>query len=246
MRIGNRYGHTKVSPGARGIIDELAEGRKIIKELNSLLSVQHNLIDCQPPEDSFYPQKLNYGINKANSSNLDMYFSIHFNNAYERYDGALGSEIWVYDRNSKLAIEKAAAILKNLENLGFKNRGIKYLVGSGRSLGELENTNCEAMIIEVCFVEATKDVEIYKRAGVKNVAKAIADAFENKINKNLKYGTVTADILNVRNGRSISHDIIGELKYGDKVRLCYLLNGWWSIDYGKGVGYISGDFIRLL
>ncbi|WP_454052470.1 hypothetical protein [Clostridium sp. Marseille-Q7071] len=39
---------------------------------------------------------------------------------HSRYDGALGSEIWVYDRNSKLAIEKATAILKILENLGLK------------------------------------------------------------------------------------------------------------------------------
>jgi len=143
MRIGNRHGHTNASPGTTGIIDEVTEARKIINQLNPLLRIKHTVIDCQPSDSTFYPEELNYGINKANSSKLDIYFSVHFNNAYSTYNGELGSEIWVYDRNSKLVIEKATAILKNLGNLGFKNRGIKYLVDSGRSLGELENTNCE-------------------------------------------------------------------------------------------------------
>ena len=36
------------------------------------------------------------------------------------------------------------------------------------------------MIIEVCFVEATKDVELYKKLGADKIGKAIAEGILNK------------------------------------------------------------------
>ncbi|GAA0124784.1 hypothetical protein UT300019_06860 [Clostridium sp. CTA-19] len=47
---------------------------------------------------------------------------------------------------SILTKDKANSILKNLEQLGFTNCGIKYY----NELAELNSTNMEAMIIE-CF-----------------------------------------------------------------------------------------------
>jgi len=37
------------------------------------------------------------------------------------------------------------------------------------------------MIIEVCFAEATKDVEVHKKAGIEKVARAIANGLDNSI-----------------------------------------------------------------
>jgi N-acetylmuramoyl-L-alanine amidase len=59
-----------------------------------------------------------------------------------------------------------------------------------------------------------------------------------------RYGKVTATVLNVRDGRGTGHKILGTLKKGAKVKLCYLLNGWWSIDYGKSVGFVSAEYIE--
>jgi N-acetylmuramoyl-L-alanine amidase len=59
-----------------------------------------------------------------------------------------------------------------------------------------------------------------------------------------KYGKVTASVLNVRDARGTGHKILGTLKKGTKVKLCYLLDGWWSIDYGKSVGFVSADYIQ--
>ena len=44
---------------------------------------------------------------------------------------------------------------------------------------ELKNTKMKAMIVETCFVEATEDVELYKKLGADAIGKAIAEAIVN-------------------------------------------------------------------
>lgn len=67
--------------------------------------------------------------------------------------------------------------------MGFNNRGIKYLVEhKGKHLGELESTKMESIIIEVCFVESKIDVDVYKNKGYKQVARAIANGLDNRVN----------------------------------------------------------------
>lgn len=63
---------------------------------------------------------------------------------------------------------------------------------------------------------------------------------------NRQYGVVTADILNVRSGRSTSHKIIGKLKRGEKVRLDTLIGDWYSIYYGSNGGFVSAQYIKKL
>lgn len=59
-----------------------------------------------------------------------------------------------------------------------------------------------------------------------------------------KYGKVTASVLNVREERGLKAKVIGQLKKGQKVKLCYLKDKWWSIDYGKSVGFVSAEYIE--
>lgn len=56
-------------------------------------------------------------------------------------------------------------------------------------------------------------------------------------------GIVTAGLLNVRSGRGTGHPVIGTLPAGTPVTLCYLKEGWWSIDFGPDVGYVSQKYI---
>lgn len=100
-----------------------------------------------------------------------MFLSFHFNNAYNHYEGALGSEVCVYKTN-----DLAQKVLDAIVSFGFKNRGQKVRTG----LYELKKPSMPAMIIETCFVEATEDVKIYKKVGYDAIAKKIAEAISGK------------------------------------------------------------------
>ena len=56
-------------------------------------------------------------------------------------------------------------------------------------------------------------------------------------------GIVTAGLLNVRSGRGTNFPVIGTLPVGTPVKLCYLMQGWWSIDFGPTVGFVSQKYI---
>ena len=172
MKIAVRGGHVPMATGARGLIDELTEDRKVknsvIKYLNQL---GHEVLDVTPPDNTTTSgADLRYGVNKANSWGADFFVSIHFNKAYDSYNGALGSEVCVYS-----PFDTAKRVVEKLGCLGFGNRGQKIRTG----LYELRNTAMKAMIVEVCFVEATEDVALYKKLGADAIGKAIAEAIVN-------------------------------------------------------------------
>ena len=173
MKIAVRGGHCPNVPGSRGIIDELKEDRlvknAVIKYLNQM---GVSVLDVTPPDStSSSSADLSYGVNKANNWGADLFVSIHFNNAYNSYNGALGTEVCVYSEN-----DVAGRVVSQLASLGFRNRGQKVRTG----LYELKNTKMKSMIIEVCFVEATEDVALYRRLGPDTVGKTIAEAIANK------------------------------------------------------------------
>ena len=172
MKIAVRGGHCPKVPGARGILDELTEDRKVkdavIKYLKQL---GNEVLDVTPPDSiSTSSADLAYGVNKANAWGADLFISIHFNKAYDSYNGALGSEVCIYSEN-----DIAQRVVNGLGELGFKNRGQKIRT----NLYELKHTKMKAMIVETCFVEATEDVTLYRRLGHDKVGQAIAEAIVN-------------------------------------------------------------------
>jgi N-acetylmuramoyl-L-alanine amidase len=172
-KIAVRGGHTEKATGASALIDELTEDRKVkdavIKYLRKL---GYEVLDVTPSVNytSNESTDLAYGVNKANEWGADLFVSIHFNKAYDSYNGALGSEVCVYSEH-----EIAQRVVNTLGALGFKNRGQKVRT----NLYELKNTKMKAMIVETCFVEATEDVELYKKLGADAIGKAIAEAIVN-------------------------------------------------------------------
>ncbi|MGN0027822.1 MAG: N-acetylmuramoyl-L-alanine amidase, partial [Clostridium sp.] len=84
---------------------------------------------------------------------------------------------------------------------GFKNRGVK----ESADLYELRATKMASIIVEVCFVEATEDVALYKRLGADTIGKAIAYAISNKAIEN-----------EVSNAKKVE-----ERKYDMKNLVCY-------------------------
>ena len=164
MRIAIRGGHCPKVTGASALINELTEDRKVkdavIKYLKQL---GHEILDVTPPDSTFTSSEdLSYGVNKANNWRADLFISIHFNKAYDNYNGALGSEVCVYSTH-----EIAQRVVNALGELGFKNRGQKVRT----ELYELRHTKMRAMIVETCFVEATEDVELYNKLGANEIGK---------------------------------------------------------------------------
>ena len=174
MKIAVRGGHTELCTGASALINELTEDRKVKDAVVKYLKILgQDVLDVTPPVNytSSASKDLAYGVNKANNYGANLFVSIHFNKAYDYYNGALGSEVCVYN-----TFDTAQRVVEKLGCLGFGNRGQKIR----NNLYELRNTNMLAMIIEVCFVEATEDVALYKKLGADAIGKAIAEAIVNQ------------------------------------------------------------------
>ncbi|MFT5875784.1 MAG: N-acetylmuramoyl-L-alanine amidase [Clostridium sp.] len=179
MKYAGRSGHNPLCEGATALLNEVIEDRKIFYASKKYISMNNTFIDVTPSPTSGENNDLNYGIKKANGNNVDIFYSVHLNKCYDSYNGALGSEIWLYDTNSKL-ITQANRILKNLEKLGFKNRGIKYSSVEKKQLVELHNSKMPSMIIECFFLEATGDVALYRKLGADAIGKAISEGITGK------------------------------------------------------------------
>ena len=175
MKIAIRGGHCPKATGAKGLIDELTEDRKVKNSvIKYLKQLNHDVLDVTPPDYTSPNIDLYYGVSKANAWGADLFISIHFNKAYDSYDKALGTEVCVYS-----PFDTAQRVVNGLASLGFKNRGQKIRTG----LYELRNAAMKAMIIEVCFVEATGDVSLYNKLGYDLIAKTIAESIvNNKVN----------------------------------------------------------------
>ena len=173
MKIAVRGGHVPKFTGASKFIDELTEDRKVKDSVIIYLNqLGCDVLDVTPPNNTnSLHNDLSYGVNKANSWGADLFISIHFNKAYDIYNGCLGSEVCVYSK-----FDIAQRVVNELSKLGFKNRGQKVR----NNLYELNHTKMKAMIIEVCFVEATGDVVLYKELGHDLIGKTIAKAITNK------------------------------------------------------------------
>ena len=173
MKIAVRGGHCPRVPGASKFIDELTEDRKVKESvIKYLRQLGHEVLDVTPPDNTNSSSvDLSNGVNRANLFNADLFVSIHFNKAYDVYNGFLGSEVCVYS-----PFDIAQRVVNGLAGLGFKNRGQKVR----SQLFEIRHTNMKAMIIEVCFVESVSDVALYKKLGHDTIGKTIAEAITNK------------------------------------------------------------------
>ena len=174
-KIAVRGGHNFQARGAVGIIDETVEDRKVYKALIKYLKMAGFEVLDVTPNDCDVNADLAYGVNKAEAWGADLFLSVHFDKAYDRYEGALGTGTWICATGGEAEVY-AKRIVDNLaKGTGFKNRGVK----TNSKLYELRKTTMPAVIIEVCFCEATEDVRIYNEKGYNLIGKLIAEGVAN-------------------------------------------------------------------
>jgi len=164
MKFGIDIGHNcpPHDTGATGIQQEdvltKAVGTRLIQKLKA---AGHTVIDCTPTSASNVNDSLRQRTNKANTNNVNVFVSIHFNkfNAI-----ASGTEIFAISNVSKGI---AQSVLKEILKLGFKDRGVK-----NTGFFVLKNTQMPAILIECCFCDAKVDMD---RFDAEKMAEAIKD-----------------------------------------------------------------------
>lgn len=171
MKIALDLGHGQgiYDGGAVGIITEeslIDSICPIVQE--KLTSLGHTVILTRPKKAINTSDALSQRCKTANNVNADLFVSIHANVT----PGGRGTEVFTFNGKST---QRASNVLNNICALGFVNRGIK----DGSGLYVIRNTNMEAMLIEVCFVDNQDDVARYKN-NIENIAKAIVEGITNQ------------------------------------------------------------------
>ncbi|MDZ8055459.1 MAG: N-acetylmuramoyl-L-alanine amidase [Aulosira sp. ZfuVER01] len=160
MKFGVDIGHNcPPDTGARGLKFEdnltLDVGNRVISKLQAL---GHQVIPCKPNSASTVTQSLAQRCDKANANRVDVYVSIHFNS----FNGqANGTEVFA---GSETSTKIAKPVLDEIVKLGFFNRGVK----SGSHLYVLRNTNMPAILVEGCFLDSQKDMNLFNPEALAN------------------------------------------------------------------------------
>lgn len=152
-KFGIDMGHNAPpDTGASGIAKEdnltLAVGTRVIAKLERL---GHVPINCTPKWASSVIDSLSKRCQVANANRVDYYVSIHFN----AFNGnANGTEVFAISSGAR---RLAQPVLTNIVRLGFYNRGVK----DGSHLYVLKNTNMPAILIECCFIDSRRDMDLF-------------------------------------------------------------------------------------
>lgn len=171
MIIGVNCGHTieGAGSGAIGLFKESEHTRLVGNVLmKKLKEAGVKVINCTVDRAISQEAYLQKVVQIVNQSCVELFISIHFNAS----DGhrAQGVEVYTY-KGRKYA--DALAICSHIEKLGFLNRGVK----DGSGLYVIRKTEARAILIEVCFCDNDKDVEIYHRIGSEEtIATAVFEA----------------------------------------------------------------------
>ena len=160
MVINVHGGHNTKAPGASGLLNEVAEDRKV-KDLviAKLRALGHTVYDCTDDDGATANACLKNIVARCNSHSADLDVSIHFNAAANDPAGdgrTTGTEVLVYSASSAAA-PYAANICAAIAALGFRNRGVKERPG----LYVLKHTRAPALLVECCFVDDADDAALY-------------------------------------------------------------------------------------
>ena len=151
MKCTISAGHTRVSRGAVGLIDEWEEACRVRDEVVRLTGA-HRVVDDVTTTAN---DNLVYVVNAHNGTTRAYDVSIHFNASSVTTTRPIGVEVLYYS-DQALARKMSAAIS---EAGGLIDRGAKQR----QELYFLRHTTRPAILIEVCFVNSKEDVMRYRQ-----------------------------------------------------------------------------------
>lgn len=173
MKICVAAGHTAKGKGYGSVSGKFKESeiarditKVVIKELKKK---GHKVTDCSVDLASSQNAYLKEQVKLANNSGAEYFLCIHLNAS--RTHLGKGSEIYTWNGNQD---EVAVEILDNLEELGFRNRGVKR----GNGYYVVKKTKMKALLIEAFFLDNKTDQQLYSKLGAEKMGKAIAQAIK--------------------------------------------------------------------
>lgn len=257
MKIALSAGHTLSGKGtgAVGYINESKENRVMFDLIKKwLVADGHTVYACTIDKSNNY---LPEAVALANKQTVDVAVQIHFN-ANTTTNSPMGTETLYVSTKGKVFADRVNEKLATK----FKNRGVRKRT----NLYWLNNCIAPTILIEVCFVDSKADTDIYL-ANKDAIAKLIAEGIVGKSIADPKPPTssdsvysvgtyqkdvvITADVLNVRNGRGAEFDKIGQFTKNSIVNVWYIDKAkdgslWGSCSYNGQTAYIHMGYTKPL
>lgn len=170
-QINISSGHSINCQGASDIINEVTEARRVVDRIYEMCKAIGIEVYKYHDTSSSSNQNLANIANWHNKFKDGIDVSIHFN-CYNHTSNSMGTEVCYYSQ-SELADKVSSAISKAS---GLKNRGGKERKG----LYVLRHTNKPMLLIEVCFLDSSYDVQKYQE-NFDNICSAIIEALTGKV-----------------------------------------------------------------
>jgi len=184
-RIVISSGHGLLIRGARGIIDEVDEARRVTDRVSDILrgaGIQVNTFH----ENNARTQAENVGaiVRHHNSQVRDLDVSIHFNStatgAIEERGIGIETLYRIGNAITRQLARDVSREISNVSRLILRNNGNTIQGAWARNnLGFLNNTNQNAILIEVCFVNSRTDVRLYQQH-FEEICRAIAETISDQ------------------------------------------------------------------
>jgi N-acetylmuramoyl-L-alanine amidase len=170
-QINISSGHSINCQGASDILNEVTEARKVVDRIYEMCKAMGIEVYKYHDTSSSSNQNLANIANWHNQFKDGIDVSIHFN-CYQHTSNSMGTEVCYYSQ-SELADKVSSAISKAS---GLKNRGGKERKG----LYVLRHTNKPMILIEICFLDSSFDVQKY-RENFDGICSAIIEALTGKV-----------------------------------------------------------------
>lgn len=184
MNIAISSGHGLHVRGARSIIDEVEEARRVTNRVAEILANSGFATVMVFHENSARTQNDNVNaiIRHHNGQIRDLDVSVHFNSTATGLveDRNIGVEVLFLTGNTqtRALAGKVARAISSASGLLLRHQRESGAVARN-NLGFLTRTTAPSILIEVCFVNSRRDVALYQ-GNFENICHSIAEAISGQ------------------------------------------------------------------
>jgi N-acetylmuramoyl-L-alanine amidase len=230
--------HSAKISGAVGIISEVTESRRVVSRVAEYLrQLDATVTTFNDDVSTTVSANISAIVSFHNRQSRDLDISVHFNE-FKTTDNPMGTEVLYRNQNERGIAAKVSDAIAQAG--GFIDRGAKQRL----DLGFLNGVNKPAILIEVCFVDSVRDVELY-RANFDKICLAIAETIsgknligdEDKMTQE-RFNQMLKDAIKVYN-------TVEEVPQWAKTTVKKMVDKGYLQGSGKGLN-LTEDMIRLL